>query len=65
MSLDYTIRQLEVSDAQRHYEMTVMAEWNDSEELLADLIQAYKGYVWGAFLPDGKLVCKLFNLVLQ
>ena len=59
MSLDYTIRQLEVSDAHRYYEMTVTAGWNDTEELLSDLIQAhqYKGYVWGAFLPDGKLIC--------
>ena len=56
MALEYNIQVLQPRDAKQYSELCVMNDWNFTEGNMRDLIKAYDGYAWGAFLPDGKLI---------
>ena len=57
--LDYSIRLLEPKDALRISELESISGWHMPEDHLRDIIMAFPGYAWGAFLPDhGKMISK-------
>ena len=54
MEPEYTLRPLELQDAGQYYEL--LDDWGHTEGHLSDVIKAFAGYVWGIFLPGGKLI---------
>ena len=54
----YSIRLLEPKDALRISELEAISGWHMPEGHLRDIIMAFPGYSWGAFLSDGKMISK-------
>ena len=54
MEPEYTLRPLELQDAGQYFEL--LDDWGHTEGHLSDVIEAFAGYVWGIFLPGGKLI---------
>ena len=57
MLTEYNLRPLESRDAGCYYSM-ICSESKHTKGHILDVIKAFAGHVWGAFLPDGKLISK-------